>query len=173
MRIWLVLLLVVLVPEGAMAARWEKAVVPVWDFMPQQAQPYIQAAVDDFNATLPPGVPRLDYIPMGELPCANLPGYGKLGGISVCYAPDSWHSVSDIALDGHAISRVRVQLVTVNAACHELMHALTNIADDYANPHLGESCVQGALEHLGSWDIAYAAQVYGERNGHKNTRRRR
>jgi hypothetical protein len=36
MRYVAVLLMILLLPEGAMAARWEKAEVPVWDFTPDR-----------------------------------------------------------------------------------------------------------------------------------------
>ena len=46
--------------------------------------------------------------------------------------------------------------------CHELMHAMTGIGDDYIVRSQGtrDSCVHGWNERLGSWDISLLESLY-------------
>lgn len=177
MRIWLVVMLVVLVPEGAMAARWEKHTIPVWDMTSDAWRPAIRTAIDDYNTNLPDGAPLLVDVPMGQTPCEDLPQYGRKGGITMCLAgPDDVNRSRQELWFGQQ-SKVIIQPADLPRSgyvlCHELAHAVIGIPDDYTNPHLTESCVQGGLSHLGPWDIAYAAQVYGEHVRHHHRSRSR
>lgn len=172
--------LIALVPEGAMAARWKtNKPIPVWDFTAPERQSLVRATVDDFNRNLPVGAPHLSYIAMGTLSCSDLPEHGKPGGITVCIkpAPDG-QSDTDITYVGGRIYRAMVALdpdpgVMAKAVCHEFMHAVTDAPDDFTNPHPDTSCVQGNLDHLGPWDVAYAESVYPFANGHKHKLRHR
>jgi hypothetical protein len=174
--------------EVAMAARWEKAEVPAYDFTPETWRPYVQANVADFNANMPPEVPRLIYTPMGERSCEDLPPNGPKGGLSYCVQRGSL-SVPGYVAEMRASRRGErfvSALVAVAAdhafvdpqavLCHETTHGVTDVPDDYALPHADESCVQGRLSHLGAWDIAYAAAVYSDdgsrRSGHHRSRHR-
>ena len=189
----IVLLVVLLVPEGAMSARWEKDTVPVWSFVPDDWQALVENTVRDFNAHLPPSAPRLVYTPMGEKPCEQLPFYGRKGGISVCLGPmpparPAW-SPKRISGDRFVSGLIGINTQTdlppdpsmlpAVMLCHEMMHVVTDAPDGfddqgrYNYPHPDTSCVQGYLDHLGSWDIAYAESVYPFPNGHRHKRRHR
>lgn len=168
-----------------MAARWEThgKAIPVWDFTSDFWRESVQATVDDFNASLPPEVPRLTYVPMGEMACDALPENGRVGGISVCSAPvwphygevkrsfrhDRVVSAKVIQLEGGDVVKPKAIM------CHEFTHAVFDAPDSpdpTTRPHENESCVQGRLDHLGAWDIAYAAQVYGARGKSKHRHHR-
>jgi hypothetical protein len=177
MKALIVIAVLLFVPGGAMAARWEKATVPVWDFTPDDWRPYVQATVDDFNANLPPSVPHLVYTPMGELPCESLPGKGKPGGITVCTSPAERSNTARTTVVHRRITRSRIALTPPIAwgralaselrrvSCHEFGHGVLYMPDDHTYPHAEESCVQGTLDHLGPWDIAYAADAYRHHSG--------
>jgi hypothetical protein len=52
-----------------------------------------------------------------------------------------------------------------NPPCHEMMHALTNILDNYgAAPDT--SCVWGSLTNPGPFDVAYLKRVYDKQRRH-------
>jgi hypothetical protein len=180
--IMVLLIALALTPEATMAARWEKATVSVWDFTPEEWRPYVQATVDDFNANLPPGAPELAYVPMGELPCDALPKYGKMGGVSVCAGRgDLGRSTTNTIAVDRTLLRAKIMLDPADVSrlamnsCHEMTHAVLDTPDNYSLPHLDDSCVQGLLDHLGPWDIAYAAQVYATQpdHGHRSGKRHR
>jgi hypothetical protein len=184
-RILLVVWLIVILPEAAMAARWERAEVPVWDFTRDDWRPYVQATVEDFNANMPPGVPRLIYTPMGELRCEDLPNNGKRGGISVCLtdaplASSAYWAEARRTLRGQrftsaliAIDRNTSVTSPGTLLCHEMTHEVFDAPDDDSRPHPNDSCVQGYLDHLGSWDIAYAASVYSQDGHHGHPKHHR
>jgi hypothetical protein len=73
--------------------------------------------------------------------------------------------------DGTAIVETRVMLNgklytntrdATNPVCHELMHAVTGIKDQY-HRRPKTACVWGSLPTLGRFDIAYARNVYEPR----------
>lgn len=188
-RIGVLLVVLVLLAElngGAMAARWEKTVVPVWDFMPPEYRESLQRVVNDFNANMPESAPTLRYIPLSQLMCEDLNPRRVRGGIAVCVSrlvPNPTPMWQPRVIDEHGVF-VRGQIAmrdyrplkTDNLFCHELMHAVVDAPDLEGSmrdsPLLDDSCVQGLLEHLGPWDISYAAQVYND-NGRRSSEDRR
>lgn len=182
-RLMMIVLLVSFVPEVAMAARWTKAEVPVWDFTAEEWRPAVQATVDDFNTQLPSEVPRLRYVPMGEIPCEMLPPNGRRGGISVCTSlspPGPRYSGWNTKQISHGLITRAMVLIRADAIpvaptivlCHEIAHVMWDVPDDYSHPHADTSCVQGFLPHLGPWDIAYATAVYNDDGHHDRDRHR-
>lgn len=164
----------------AAGAVWNTRRVPVWDFAPDDWKPNVARAVADFNAAMPPGVPRLVYRAMGEQACDSLPEYGRKGGISVCVGADAnWAHTYAV---GREMRRAKILLhpdgreaVRAKALCHELMHAVTYAPEGYTLDENGRpvglrhertSCVQGLLTTPGPWDRAFARKMYRGRNLH-------
>lgn len=169
-----VLLVVALIPEGVMAARWNRAELSVWDFLPQTYRPSLQRVVDDFNANRPAYAPVLTYIAMPERMCEDLNPKKVRDGIAVCVSnrvPDPTPAQQPRVINRHGIFvsgtialRNYAPLKTDNIFCHEMMHAIADAPDLDGpmrdSPHLDDSCVLGVLDHLGAWDIAYLEQIY-------------
>jgi hypothetical protein len=169
MKRWLwVLVLAAFVPGDAIAARWEIPQVIVRDHLSDDMRADVMSVVDDFNANLPTGAPELVYEAMPEQPCEALEQ--EAGVIQVCRStlvPDvnaAWQPRTineDAFVSGQIAIRWNYWMPSYRpTVCHEMMHAITDVPDDPSEPHRDESCVQGTLNHLGPWDIAYATDVY-------------
>jgi hypothetical protein len=128
--------------------------------------------VEEFNAVLPDTVPRLVYRRMPERSCEELSDRVFAGAIVVCSAPTApFVGMTGILSGNTTIVDTRIILndrrflnsrFATNTVCHELMHAVTGIRDNY-DRRPNKSCVWGNLPTPGSFDVAYARKVYGGR----------
>lgn len=173
---------------NAVAARWDKKALEVYDFTPKAMRPLVRAVVDDYNATMPATVPRLKYVSASwERACEDLPEFGRKGAISVCQRTRPMANVGDsaILIYGTTIDSVLIRLSPdapewdiSRILCHEMGHALYDAPDADTYPEGTDSCVRNNQSTVGSWDIAYAKQVYATRSkhdprGHGSPRHRR
>lgn len=159
----------------AVGVRWDQSRIPVFSHMNAEWQPLVKQQVALFNAMLPDRAPRLVYRAEPERLCPAIKGKRHKRGITICPIDGDpvWFAVTMPTYDWRTFGfkRVRVQIAQERMAlyddvtrsqtvCHELMHAITGVRDDYDYPHLATSCVQGALDEPGSWDRAFARRVY-------------
>lgn len=169
---WIVLLLVLgaaLLGHEAQAARWREDVVVVRDYTGgRRWGPIIAAQVDALNAALPAGAPRFVYEDAGARACREL--RSQQGSIAVCAQEHLTRpAVTSLLRRKQTVVGATIMLrqdqVRVfgdNRVCHELMHAVTAIADDYRSEP--ESCVRGSVSTFGAWDIALLAAEYSRRS---------
>ena len=168
MRRLLVLLAVLLLLPGTVQAdgAWRGKRVVVNDYTSPAYKPAVADMVRAFNTMLPKHAPRLVYRPQPERPCSALDRAKQRGTIAVCLSGGSWD------LTNSNVKRGELQWAMIiligddspaerpNTICHEMMHAVTDVPDNYLDPHAATSCVQGTLPYPGSWDAAYARKVY-------------
>jgi hypothetical protein len=164
--------LIAFAPTGAAAestpAIWSPGSVVVQDFLPADAGRDLAAVVYDFNAHRPPSAPELIYTAADRRTCEDLTQ--QPGVIQVCLSslvPTNATAWSPRTIDqgffvsGQVAIRDSAQIDDWRVIlCHEMMHAVGDAPDDFSRPHPDDSCVQGFLNHLGSWDIAWLQQVY-------------
>jgi hypothetical protein len=111
----------------------------------------VAQTVADFNGVIPKRGPRLRYV-RGKGSCGWEPR-----SIVICH--------DEIALPQFGgTTRHLVRLdpdypERANAVCHELMHALTGIADNY--DARVDSCVWGRLDAPGPFDVAHLREAFG------------
>jgi hypothetical protein len=163
-------------PAVAKEPVWQKKRVVVYDYTSAAWDGVIAQTVADFNAMLPKAAPRFVYQRMDAAPCDGIPWTQR--GIIACSSAfvgyeDGIERGGLIRGTGgsHGNRHVRVELSErwsppqrPGVACHEMMHALTGIPDNYgANP---DSCVWGTLSSPGPFDAAYAKKVYGKQRRH-------
>jgi hypothetical protein len=188
----LVLAILALVPEGVMAARpypvWQVRAITVYDYTPPSWDGMVATTVDDFNAIIPRGGPRLTYRRMEVVPCDQV-GWEQRG-IIVCVSSepiiiggiDAGGTVRGISgKRGNRLSRVELARderiapeYRPNIACHEFMHAVTGIIDknildpvtgNPTYPYPDTSCVWGSLSHPGPIDAEYVRAMYSHDSG--------
>ncbi|MCC6382642.1 MAG: hypothetical protein IT304_09025 [Dehalococcoidia bacterium] len=135
--------------------------VVVHDAMPEAWQPYITAALEDFNTHLPATAPRLIYqrAEVGRA-CHDFPRPPE--GIVICLG-EGLPSVTWKRMQGFIKPQPnpRVHGDPARFLCHELMHVVTKIDDNY-NSKPGESCVWGRESRLAPFDIAYLQKVFAK-----------
>jgi hypothetical protein len=142
------------------AIPWKKAVIPVY------GDAHVRGMVSAFNASMPHGGPQLSWREGSLNPCLPNP---KKGRIVFCQLPsDSTYSgatsyrIHDGKITGAQVGIHPAGVHDENLLCHEMMHALTRVIDNYdARPDT--SCVWGSLNEPGSWDIAMLESIYGHR----------
>lgn len=159
---------------------WTARKVNVRIFTNAYWQPLVAEAVAGIEAAMPPKGPRLRIIHEPERSCdwVNKQRYSQ-PTITVCSKDESWYAGSaSLVKDHHIIAKERVYLTVItdhdldfdrNTACHEMMHAVSWVNDNYA--YTQDSCVQGMRVDPGPWDVAYLAQVY-QRHDTKAERKR-
>ena len=153
------LTLALLLPLGGQAKR---ATLPVYDFSSEAWRDLVRTTVDEFNAVLPQSAPLLVYRSMKPGSCDN--SWDRKPGIVVCSTDradivgTSWgmRSAGQIRLSDARIGGGYAD----NTVCHEFMHVLTGIDDNYdALPET--SCVWGfILTAPGSFDVQALADTY-------------
>lgn len=172
-------------------------VVPAWpgtetitlyDYSDDRYTERFETEVNEFNANLPIYAPEMVYVRESPSDC-NLDLIED--SITVCMAdPDKPEAVADATwwvtpydAENKAMIRLKPTFTPLPRdpiPCHEMMHVVTYIADNYgANP---DSCVWGYTEHLGSFDIQHMIDVFPyvpappkehhkkRHHGHKNHR---
>lgn len=164
MRVVLVLVLLALLVPGAEAGKKRETIV-VRDYSPTHLEWYVEETVADFNAVLPRRV-RLRYVDRRGTPCPDT----VERGITICGGDTGARTGEVVQPKPRALILVRSGFVPIpkgsgsNLICHELMHALTGIGDNYgALPD--QSCVWGYLSAPGSWDVEQLRKTF------KHTRR--
>ena len=182
MRVLLALALVAIM-AGEVEARlrggvWKQDRIPVWDSTAAEWQPFVKRAVHQFNRAMPKNVPRLIYHARIEQPCDDLPVYGDPGGIRLCLDPDLIGAESRgntrYIQSGRVLYRAMIRLwpdasetLRDTLICHELMHAVTTAPDSRGGwDRLDTSCVRGALDAPGSWDVGFARRLYRQHRHH-------
>jgi hypothetical protein len=129
--------------------------------------PEVAQTVNDFRSIMPPRGPNLMVVEADVLTC---------DGISTCLGFDD-HTVAGFAFYGdtsYAEGGMLLQPTDDPASrrhliCHELMHILTHIEDDYSYTPNGlvwghpgiDSCVWNTRETPGAFDIQELKKIYG------------
>lgn len=171
----IIIVLLFLLPGYAMAydtTPWGAHRIIIADYTVHRWSPIVTETVDEFNDVMPGGGPSLTYEQRPSTLCADLPPNPARGEVWVC-ASDSVANCGVTVPLRHKGS-IRGAAIGIPDACleagkgvvcHEMMHALTGIPDNYgALPDT--SCVWGDLTSPGSWDIALLRDVYSGRHRH-------
>jgi hypothetical protein len=151
---------------GPPAAEAGRDVVIVEDYSSALWDGIVAKTVDDFNAVMPRGGPRLVYERRAAVLCDALPRRrGKNRHITVC---STTNRVGGQVFGGKRIElgdafadETRFPGYRAEATCHEFMHILTRIPDNYDTSP--ESCVWGRLTAPGPFDVATLEKVYGKK----------
>jgi hypothetical protein len=165
----LLLAAILLLPSIAEAkprrhAAAEREVVQVIDQTSTAWNGIVQETVDAFNAIMPPRGPILVYV-RGVAGCASqipvcsgaLPD--NVLGLAWFFPGDRWASIQ--VTDTRPLDRNGMEGV----ACHEFMHALTHIGDNYGA--VADSCVWGYRSDPGRWDINLLYKHFGDTPPHR------
>ena len=137
---------------------WHKRTVIVRDYLPASRKADLEAVVAAFNDVLPKRAPHLRYVAMPEIPCDKVHAKGQ---IAVCVDASLQDPETTYVQKQRVISSAKIAVPTTHGAlCHEMMHALSDIADDYTFPYMTESCVQGGLETPGPFDVQFLRWAY-------------
>ena len=168
------LVLLASAPTVLARAVWTTNSVRVYDYTSAAWRPVVAATVEEINAILPAKAPSLFYRVIGETPCDQIDPQLHRDGIVVCTTP-ALASADELGLteffvERGQISRVRITLseefdptLRDNIVCHEFMHAITGIRDNYgALPDT--SCVWGNLNAPGSFDAQYVRKLYKDKD---------
>jgi hypothetical protein len=173
-RAMLLALLVLLLAPDALAAptAWAEQSVRVLDYSTPQWDGLVEGMVEEFNGTLPESTPQLVYRRMPQRACQDLKSRPFVGAIVVCSVSTApFVGMTGVLHDGTTIVETRIMLNdkkflstwdATNTVCHELMHAVTGIKDQY-DRRPKTSCVWGSLLTPGRFDVAYARKVYEPR----------
>lgn len=166
----LLLALLLLSTETIMAhgAVWHGKRVIVNDYTSAAYKPYVREMVAAFNAMLPARAPKLVYRSRHERSCHDFSARIK-GAIAICTGAHD--DFTGYGVERGAFTWAVINLIGNDAPefrhsiiCHEMMHAITDAPEaegyPYEYPNLDTSCVTGATDFPGAWDIAYARKVY-------------
>jgi hypothetical protein len=174
MKCALIVLVVLLLVPSAADARRGKRVLVIRDYTSAAWDGVIEQTVEDFNAVMPQGGPQLVYERRETAPCDVRAKQRRRASIKVCSVPERPYG-----------GRERGQMILLNdtytgpwydqfragVVCHEMMHALTGIPDNYgALPD--QSCVWGELSQPGPLDVDRLREMY-QRKRHRAPPRRR
>lgn len=156
-------------PYETFSMQWTERTLPVQDFSTNASESLI-AEVADFNAHMPPNGPHLVYQRM-DGPCP--PPYERRHVITACTGDVTPQSAAALTYQrgdpdqpGRMLSAQMVfdddLVVTTHYVCHEMMHAVTGIWDNYGARN-EDSCVWGWwLEQLGPYDIILLNDAYAK-----------
>lgn len=159
-------------PEAMGAGKgavFTERVVDVHIYAGAYGTPLIVDAVRGIQAALPARGPRFRIKTHGLTDCGKVANQKfKRATITFCEVGpnDEWAGVTGLRAEHHVIQNrawIRAQWYEYedfdrNTACHELMHAVSWVNDDYAADK--DSCVHGDNPHPGSWDVRYLKKVY-------------
>lgn len=143
----LVVLIIAIFPLSAVA---KNQTVVVYDYTGGVWPRVVASEVALFSPYAP-----LLYRSMGEGPCPT----GRPDGVVICHDPVVEHPAKIYANGRAYIYPPRdVSMRREAFLCHEMMHALASIRDNYnAEP---DSCVWGKRDSLGAWDITLLQSIY-------------
>lgn len=121
----------------------------------------VAQTVQEFNAIMPPGGPRLVYA--RQEPGACLGGKRAIAVCGVSSLPGNVPPESQAYSTGRFVYLLDATAheppaVVANTVCHEFMHALTGIPDN--EDSRSDSCVWGRLTSPGPFDVAQLAARY-------------
>lgn len=149
---------------GMDTAAMRQRTITLWDYTGDTLwAESIQTVIQDFNAVLPHGV-RLRYAE-GSGKC-----HSQRGAVSVCVDSRTNNPTVDIIWNravtrplGATINMVHVERLSRaedrrHWLCHELMHALTGVADNY-NAMPDDSCVWGNTMTPGPFDVELLQKI--------------
>jgi len=147
-------------------SRWTAPHVAVPFYGPRAIYPIHERVWSAINAAMPPRTTT--FTPRYGGPASACPAIEYTPIIRVCIVAhdEPWVGVTYIGLDvDGAIILAGTNIVPRSAEvqalhCHEAMHAVTNIPDDYAAMR-PDSCVHGFASLPGAYDVAFIQQVYG------------
>ncbi len=152
-------------------AKPERDVVVVENALPDSWTPALKATIRNFNRNMPRSGPKLVYKRVAPDICLETMtvcgGDGDNRGLVYWGLSYGWNLPNDrdkmIVIDITA-SGPQSRTDKLNTLCHEFMHQLAHIPDNYgARPTT--SCVWGRLDHLGTWDIQRLQREYGGHRG--------
>lgn len=179
MRAVLIALILLTVSADALAtgAAWERKRVVIKNYLSEDWRPFVAPVVAAFNDAMPKRVPTLRYREHDPTACADIPRQQRRTGIVLCWTTDTPNGLGATYPHQrrHVIDRAQVRLKPetgwgddriANTVCHELMHALTGIPDNYDFPQRERSCVWGLLPEPGPFDVRYARRVYRQHGRH-------
>jgi len=152
--------------DGYPVFRWPDGPVTILDYGTETT--LLADTIRDFQAYMP-GV-KLTITPQPPTPCSEV-AEPRDGELVVCGDTEGWASGNGDA--GRAtVSFGEGGTLRAMVVCHELMHTLAGVPDDYEVRNAGtrDSCVHGVAEGLGAWDKALLTALYPPP---KNRKRRR
>lgn len=142
-------------------------VVIVRDYTTGAWEGVVEAVVEDFNAVMPEGGPTLRYVGMGAAPC---PGWRKHlkprkrgKRINICDVAEMpcANCAGVVSCVGRILLTTDLAYGHASVVCHEMMHALTGIPDNYGARD--DSCVWGWLAQPGSFDVEVLRKAFTRR----------
>lgn len=147
MRATLLLLVLTLLPLGGSAKER-----PILVYDATGRDPSVTAEIQDYRQA---GVP-LRAIGR-EASCAQARRAAPESAIVLCVRElgAGLDGLTTFCRGCQTVVRIRPGALYTRNICHELMHALTHIRDDYSNPMGDRSCVWGSSSHLGAFDKKY------------------
>lgn len=167
--------------EGGAGSVWRADPVTVRIYADPDGVLLFREAVRGIQGALPPKGPRLK---VREEPPRDCGEVARLRfdqpTITLC-SDDSealWAGEAQLRARHHVVrnNRATVQAwwsgdldYDRNTACHEMMHAVSWVNDDYRYDN--DSCVQGERPTPGPWDVKYLASVYQDHDGKRADRR--
>jgi hypothetical protein len=150
--------------------RWMEEWIPVRYYGPAEHLGALNHAWEAINAAMPPERTHFVVSHAGDVGCGDVPEQFAPGAITVCVG-DTGHSDGSaqwmMGAD-RAIASVHIVLNdrTVDdlaTICHEAMHAVSAINDDYDSEK--DSCVHGRRSSPGKWDRWWLAKAYDANPG--------
>lgn len=164
---------------GGGGAVWTAKEVNVLLFTGSYWTPIIEKMVKDARKALPPKGPRLNVKVQSPHSCAWVSNQTYSQPTITFCENDAWYAGSTGLKSQHHIiqnKRATIEVITggdlsydTNTACHEMMHALSWVNDNYH--YNKDSCVQGNMESFGPWDVKFLAKAY-QKHDTKADRRR-
>ncbi len=167
---------------GGGGAVWTQKNVEVRIYAGDYGTPILVEAVEGIAAALPGRGPNLRISRFGPKDCDSLREQRfKKPTITICEQEPTWYAGSTWLRDRHGMVKGDQAWVDVvwsgdrdydrNTACHEMMHAISWVDDDYQADR--DSCVHGDNPTPGRWDRDYLAAVYQRHDTKKNGKERR
>lgn len=183
----------VAIAPGSESALQAKSVV-VYDYSSDPWAPFVVEMIARFNAAMGRPFPELVYRRMTPSLCNDVPQ--RKNALTVCLSETvlrgAGGGMDTERRNPHAGTKAIIVLDTAGpptdqtrstyVLCHEAMHALTGIPDNYTIAADGswtwntagvDSCVWGDRETLGSFDISHAKHVYERFGPSRDTHRNR
>jgi hypothetical protein len=153
---------------GGGGAVWTAKQVNVLLFTGSYWTPIIETMVKDARKALPPKGPRLNVKVMSPHSCEWVASQTYSQPTITFCENEAWYAGSTGLKSSHHIiqnKRAKVEVIADgdlsydrNTACHEMMHALAWVNDNYN--YNKDSCVQGSRESFGPWDVNFLAKAY-------------
>lgn len=166
---------------GGAGAVWTARQVNLRVYTDDYWRPIVEQKAEEIQDAMPARGPRIRVIQEPERSCDAVEKLRfSQPTITVCSKPEANYAGSAMLHQHRKIvknERAWLTLIPagqgfgydVNTACHELMHGVSWVNDNYS--YRQDSCVQGGREDPGPWDVAFLAQAYGDHDTKANRRR--